>query len=316
MAGQPGAAFEHQRVHERLWHVPAQLPLGTSYSSVYRPAARTPPGSARTSGPPAPLSPLTCCASVPSRIRRAGTPPLPPPAAACRGGSGRRTRPRPVPATAATVATVRGSSWRQRAAHAVAAAPRPPGVAVATLPPPGRVDGLVHARHIRRPGWSSASEPRPVPRRIDSVGRRRACRRPAARPRSTAAVGPAVVLEFPDPGLGLAPAPLDRVRGDLGRPAMPPASSRSCRAAVANRCSASPRLSSWNCLFTQLPIRSYLARVAAQLADRRSSGTRLAADGVGRLQLGAVRVEPLGDESDGAVEQRVGSRARRSRLPA
>ena len=80
--------------------------------------------------------------------------------------------------------------------------------------------------------------------------------------------------------------------------------SRSRRAAAANSDSVSPSASSWNCPRTQFPDFAAAAGEAAQL-QRHFVADRLPRHRVGRHQLGPVVEQPLGDEPEGAGEQRV-----------
>ena len=86
-----------------------------------------------------------------------------------------------------------------------------------------------------------------------------------------AGMGPPLIVEFPDSGIGLSPPLLD------GRTAISTASQwsvsrRSNADAAANSSSASPKASSWNCSLTQLPTLSEPPGYP-QCGSDRSSGT-------------------------------------------
>ena len=68
------------------------------------------------------------------------------------------------------------------------------------------------------------------------------------------AVGPGLVVDLPDPGVGFGPPGGDRVGGGVAARQWS-VSSRSARPAAANSSSDSPNASSWNCWLTQFPIR-------------------------------------------------------------
>ena len=90
-------------------------------------------------------------------------------------------------------------------------------------------------------------------------------------------------------------------RSRRGRPAL---SRRSWRAAAANSSSASPNASSWNWALAWLPTDVGAAGVSGQLAVRVRRARRRRRR-VGGLEVGPVGEQPLGDEADGVVEQRV-----------
>ena len=119
-------------------------------------------------------------------------------------------------------------------------------------------------------------------------------------------MGPFLVLELPDAGIGLLPAGADRVRGDPGRapgagvePPVPGGGGEQ-----EQRLAEGVEL---ELLVHPVADQVESAGVAGQV-ETALVGHLAAVHGVGRGNLVTIGVKPGGDEADGGVEQRVGTR--------
>ncbi len=146
--------------------------------------------------------------------------------------------------------SVRGSSARQRAADRRQQQRRVQRRVVRrALPAAGRVHRV--GRGVGHDGVRQRSQSRRL--RLRAAARPRA-RRPATQVSLLCVQARLSISQIP--ASLLLPALGDRVGGDLRRPASRRSPAGRALAAAASTSSASPRPSSWNCRFTQLPTRS------------------------------------------------------------